>query len=114
MDIAMWKSFIIIITISIIIIVIVIVIIIQIRKESGKEFLRPEIKCDAAWILPKGERDSWIYDQARSVICLLKYAWPVNYFLSFRESLKVSLKPRIKEDRLEVCSFEVEMSEMVF
>ena len=114
MDIAIWKSFIIIITISIIIIVIIIVIIIQIRKESGKECLRPEIKCDAAWILPKGERDSWIYDQARSVICLLKYAWPVNYFLSFRESLKVSLKPRIKEERLEVCSFEVEMSEMVF
>ena len=110
MDIYRWKSFIIIITISIIIIVIII----QIRKESGKEFLRPEIKCDAAWILPKGERDSWIYDQARSVICLLKYAWPVNYFLSFRESLKVSLKPRIKEERLEVCSFEVEMSEMVF
>ena len=58
MDIYRWKSFIIIITISIIIIVIII----QIRKENGKEFLRPEIKCDAAWILPKGERDSWIYD----------------------------------------------------
>ena len=108
MDIAIWKSFIIIITISIIIIII------QIRKEIGKEFLRPEIKCDAAWILLKGERDSWIYDQARSVICLLKYAWPVNYFLLFRESLQVSLKPRIKEERLEVCSFEKEMTEMVF
>ena len=34
MDIAIWKSFIIIITISIIIIVIII----QIRKENGKEF----------------------------------------------------------------------------
>ena len=33
-----------------------------------------------AWILQKGERHSGIYEAMCGVICLLIYAWPVNFF----------------------------------
>ena len=44
-----------------------------------------------AWISQKGERHSWIYEAMWGVICLLIYAWPVNFFFHF---VKTSGIPR--------------------
>ena len=48
--------------------------------------------------LRKDGRDSWIYEPTRGVTCLLKYAWPLNFFFPF-------LKPCTQKERSKVDFF---------
>ena len=69
---------------------------------EGDESFRPKLILDA-WILPKGEHDSWIYEPAWEVIYLLNICDQWNFF-SFCENLNTSLNPYKQEERLKAIS----------
>ena len=69
---------------------------------EGDESLGPKLILDA-WILPKGEHDSWIYEPARGLIYLLNICdqW---IFFSSCENLNTSLNAYKQEERLKTIS----------